>query len=39
MDFYKKNCGKHRIDYIPISTDQPLDTALTEYLVKRKKLN
>ena len=39
MNFYKKNCGKHRIDYIPISTDQPLDTALTEYLVKRKKLN
>ena len=39
IDFYRKNCGKNRIDYIQISTNQPLDTALTEYLAKRKKLN
>ena len=39
MNFYKQNCGKNRIDYIPIKTDQPLDTALTEYLAKRQKLN
>ena len=39
IDFYRTNCGKNRIDYIPITTDQPLDTALTEYLVKRRKLN
>ena len=39
MDFYKQNCGKNKIDYISISTDQSLDTALTEYLVKRQKLN
>tara|TARA_B100000519_G_C14229396_1_gene431635 strand:+ start:701 stop:1591 length:891 start_codon:yes stop_codon:yes gene_type:complete len=39
MNFYKENCGKNRIDYIPIQTNQSLDTALTEYLVKRQKLN
>jgi len=39
IDFYQYNCGKHRIDYMQISTDQPLDTALTKYLSKRKKLN
>jgi len=39
MDFYKQNCGKNKIDYISISTVQSLDTALTEYLVKRQKLN
>jgi uncharacterized protein (DUF58 family) len=39
MNFYKQNCGKNQIDYIPIQTNQSLDTALTEYLVKRQKLN
>ena len=39
IEFYQYNCGKHRIDYVQISTDQPLDAALTEYLSKRKKLN
>ena len=39
INFYRKNCGENRIDYIQISTNQPLDTALTEYLAKRKKLN
>ena len=39
INFYKQNCGKHRIDYMPLSTNQSLETALTEYLVKRKKLN
>ena len=39
IHFYRKNCGKNRIDYIQISTDQPLDSALTEYFAKRKKLN
>ena len=39
IEFYRQNCGKNRIDYIQISTNQPLDTALTEYLAKRKKLN
>ena len=39
MDFYKLECGKLRIDYVPLSTDQSLDVALSEYLLKRKKLN
>ena len=32
----KHGCGKNRIEYIPIYTDQPLDSALTELLLKRK---
>tara|TARA_B110000014_G_C19703579_1_gene368267 strand:- start:119 stop:547 length:429 start_codon:yes stop_codon:yes gene_type:complete len=32
----KKGCGQNRIEYIPIHTDEPLDVALTELLVKRK---
>ena len=39
LDFYKLECGKLRIDYVPISTEQTLDVALSEYLLKRKKLN
>ena len=39
INFYKTQCGKHRIDYVPISTDQTLNIALSEYLLKRKKLN
>ena len=32
----KRGCGQNRIEYIPIHTDEPLDVALTELLVKRK---
>ena len=32
----KRGCRQNRIDYIPLHTDEPLDTALTELLVKRK---
>ena len=32
----KHGCGKNRIEYIPIYTDQSLDSALTELLLKRK---
>ena len=32
----KAGCRQNRIDYIPLHTDEPLDTALTELLVKRK---
>ena len=39
IDFYQYNCGRHRIDYVQISTNQSLGTVLTEYLSKRKKLN
>ena len=39
INFYQKNCGQHSIDYMTVSTDQSLDIALTEYLIKRQKLN
>ena len=39
IDFYKKNCLQKKIDYVNITTNQSLDTALTEYILKRKKLH
>ena len=33
---YRSLCRKHKIDYQLITTDQPLDLALTEYLLKRR---
>ncbi len=35
---FKKLCGKQRIDYVPLFTDQSLDIALNEYLRKRQRL-
>jgi len=35
---YRKKCREHLVDYVPLFTDQSLDTALTEYIRKRKKL-
>ena len=35
-DSLKRGCGHNRIEYTPIYTDQSLDAALTELLVKRK---
>ena len=32
----KRGCRQNRIDYIPLHTDEPLDNALTELLVKEK---
>ncbi|MBC8213867.1 MAG: DUF58 domain-containing protein [Candidatus Marinimicrobia bacterium] len=37
-DFFKKHCRQNNIDYIPITTDNPLDIALGEYLIKRKRI-
>lgn len=34
----QRRCRKHRIDYVPLFTDYPLDRALNEYLRKRQKL-
>ncbi|NUQ61699.1 MAG: DUF58 domain-containing protein [Pirellulales bacterium] len=31
----KRGCRMHRIDYVPMRTDQPLDIALTSYLASR----
>jgi uncharacterized protein (DUF58 family) len=39
IDKYKKACRSNNIDYVLISTKTPFDTALLEYLNKRKRLN
>ena len=39
INFYKTQCRQNKIDYVPIITNQTLDLALSEYLLKRKKLN
>jgi uncharacterized protein (DUF58 family) len=31
----KEGCRAHNVDYVPIRTDQPLDLALSSYLVRR----
>ena len=36
--YYQFECRQHRIDYVRLFTDQSLDTGLTEYLNKRKKI-
>jgi uncharacterized protein (DUF58 family) len=35
---YRRQCREHLIDYHLITTDQTLDLALMEYMIKRKKL-
>jgi len=37
--FYKMQCRKNNIDYVLLNTDTPLDIALSEYLIKRKRLS
>ena len=39
LDKYKNACHSNNIDYVLLSTETPFDTALMEYLNKRKKLN
>jgi uncharacterized protein (DUF58 family) len=31
----KRGCGEHRIDYVQLRTDQPIDVALSSYLASR----
>ncbi len=38
VDKYKYGCRQHNIDYVQITTDKPLDEALTEFLIKRRHL-
>lgn len=38
LDRYKRECRQHRIDYVPMDTSQPFDTALLQYLNKRKRI-
>ena len=37
-DYIKSNCRQKNIDYVQLSTDLPLDMALAEYLIKRKRI-
>ena len=37
-DYIKSNCRQKNIDYVQLSTDWPLDMALSEYLIKRKRI-
>ena len=37
-DYYKSICHKNKMDYIFANTDIPIDSVLTEYLVKRKRI-
>jgi len=36
--YFKSNCRKKNIDYVRLSTETPLDSALSEYLIKRKRI-
>ena len=37
--YFRRNCRKNLIDYIPVFTDQSLESCIIEYLNKRKKLS
>lgn len=37
--FYTDSCGKYKIDYVPLSTGEPVGAALKEYLFRRKKIS
>jgi len=39
IDIYKTACLSNNIDYVLLSTETPFDTALLEYLNKRKRLH
>jgi len=36
--YYKNKCRERKIDYVPIHTNQKLDIALSEYIIKRKRI-
>ncbi|HID96424.1 MAG TPA: DUF58 domain-containing protein [Candidatus Latescibacteria bacterium] len=38
VERYRRGCRESLVDYVPISTDEDLDTALFRYLLKRKRL-
>ena len=37
-NYYKFQCRKNNIDYVRLTTDTPMDIALSEYLLKRKRV-
>jgi len=38
-NYIKTSCRQNNIDYVKISTELPIDMALSEYLIKRRKLS
>ena len=38
-NYYKMQCRQNKIDYVMLTTNTSLDVVLSEYLLKRKKLN
>jgi len=38
LNYLNVECGRNRISYQPLTTDTPFDVALTEFLLKRKRL-
>jgi len=39
LEYYKHQCRDNNIDYVLLDTSVPFDTALFEYLNKRKRMN
>lgn len=39
LHYYRKVCRENRIDYVLMNTETELDKALSEYLIKRKRLH
>ena len=37
-NYFKTRCRQKNIDYVRLSTDSSLDMALSEYLIKRKRI-
>ena len=37
-DRLARECGQHRIDYVPLNTGTPFDVALLAYLNKRARM-
>ena len=38
-NYYKKECSRNKIDYVPITTNDSLDKSLMKYLMKRIQIN
>tara|TARA_Y100000590_G_scaffold450584_1_gene590502 strand:+ start:642 stop:1541 length:900 start_codon:yes stop_codon:yes gene_type:complete len=38
-DYYKKECFRNKIDYMPILTNDSLDKSLMQYLIKRSQIS
>ena len=36
-DYYREQCGRLKIDYIPVNTETPYDEFLSQYLIRRSR--